>query len=369
MTSQNAFLSELEEALANGSADRRAKTLRRITDLFVFGSSHFSGDHIALFDGVFNHLIVNVEQSARKALAERLAGISNAPPTVVRTLAFDDAIDVAGPVLERSGMLDNATLVENARLKSQMHLLAISRRKTLAETVTDILVERGNRDVVLSTVGNPGARFSEAGFVRLVRHSKDDDELAKSVGSRPEIPRQHFLKLLNTASTAVRLALEAAHPDYASDVRHVVADVASAIQVNAAAASRDYAKAMALVGSLQASGSLSESDITSFAKAGKFEETVVAVAVLSALPVDLIERAMVQNRADRADTILIVAKAGGFSWPTAKSLLTLCAGKTVLSPYALDQHQSVFNRIKRSTAQQIIGFLHKPKESNSSPES
>ena len=76
MTTQNALMSELEEALSHGSADRRAKTLRRITDLFVFGSSHFSGDHVALFDGVFNHLIVDVEQSARQALAERLAGIS-----------------------------------------------------------------------------------------------------------------------------------------------------------------------------------------------------------------------------------------------------------------------------------------------------
>ena len=61
-------------------------------------------------------------------------------------------IGVAGPVLARSDLLDNVTLVENARTKSQQHLLAISRRKALAETVTDVLVERGNRDVALSVV-------------------------------------------------------------------------------------------------------------------------------------------------------------------------------------------------------------------------
>ena len=38
MVAKNAFLSELEDALAHGPADRRAKTLRRVTDLFVFGS-------------------------------------------------------------------------------------------------------------------------------------------------------------------------------------------------------------------------------------------------------------------------------------------------------------------------------------------
>ena len=180
--------------------------------------------------------------------------------------------------------------------------------KSLAETVTDVLVERGNREVALSAVQNAGAKFSETGYVRLVKRSEGDDELAQSVGSRPEIPRQHFLKLLTTASKAVRLALEAAHPQNASEIQHVVAEVATAIQAKAAAASRDYAAARALVESLRASGRLTESDVEAFARAGKFEETAAALAVLCALPIDVIERAMVQ---DREETILIVAKAIG----------------------------------------------------------
>src|SRR5262245_17229482 len=120
------LISELEEALSNGSAERRAKTLHRVTDLFIFGAGHFSDDHVAVFDGVFSHLIAEIEVSARTALAQRLAMVANAPPTTVRKLAFDDAIDVAGPVLTRSERLDNVTLVENASTKSQQHLLAIS---------------------------------------------------------------------------------------------------------------------------------------------------------------------------------------------------------------------------------------------------
>ena len=227
MSSKNAFLSELEDALANGPADRRAKTLRRVTDLFVFGSSHFSGDHVALFDGVFNHLISDIESSARAALADRLKSVPNAPPGVIRTLAFDDAIDVAGPILANSMQIDNAALVENARTKSQDHLLAISQRSSLVETVTDVLVERGNRDVALSTARNSGAKFSETGYIRLVQRSEQDDELAKSVGARPEIPRQYFLKLLTTASMTVRLALQSAHPEHAGDVQSLVGDIAA----------------------------------------------------------------------------------------------------------------------------------------------
>ena len=364
MIAQNAFINELEEALSHGSAERRAKTLRRITDLFVFGSSHFSGDHIAVFDGVFNHLITDIELSARVTLADRLAAIPNAPPKVIRALAFDDAINVAGPVLVRSELLDNVTLVENAKTKSQHHLLAISRRKSVSETVTDVLVERGNREVALSAVQNTGAKFSETGYVRLVKRSEGDDELAQSVGSRPEIPRQYFLKLLTTASKTVRLALEAAQPQNKREIQNVVAEVATAIQAKAAAASRDYAAARALIESLRASGRLAESDVEAFARTGKFEETAAALSVLCALPIDVIERAMVQ---DREETILIVAKANGLAWPTVKAVLRLCAGKRGVSAQALEQSLAVFNKLKRETAQQVIEFQRKRQATQPSP--
>src|SRR5215467_5408922 len=128
MSTPIAFIDELEEALSNGSTERRISTLQRVTDLFVFGSGHFSADHVALFDGVFSRLIADIEISARAALAHRLAAISNAPLNVIRTLAFFDSIHVVVMVLVRSVRSDNATLGENASTKRQQHLLAISRR-------------------------------------------------------------------------------------------------------------------------------------------------------------------------------------------------------------------------------------------------
>jgi uncharacterized protein (DUF2336 family) len=353
MSTETALISELQEALSHGSGERRLKTLQRITDLFMFGSSHFSPEHVSVFEGVFNHLLADIEMSARAMLASRLATVGNAPPQTMRKLAFDDSIAIAAPVLTQSSALDNATLVENARTKSQDHLLAISRRTSLAETVTDILVERGNRDVALSTARNKGAKFSEAGFVRLVKRSERDDELAQSVGSRAEIPRQHFLKLLNTASKAVRIALEAAHPEHAHEVKHIVSEAAGAIQARAAVASRDYAAARTLIDSLRASGQLHEATVEAFAKTGKFEETAVGLATLCGLPVEIVERAMVR---DREDTVLIIAKAAGFSWASAKALLMLRAGKSGLSPQAIQNCSAIFEKLKRETALQVVKF-------------
>jgi uncharacterized protein (DUF2336 family) len=84
-------------------------------------------------------------------LSIRLAPIANAPPRTIHKLAFDDEIEVAGPVLSQSERLTEAALIESAKLKGQDHMLAISRRRTLGEAVTDILIERGDQQVLLST--------------------------------------------------------------------------------------------------------------------------------------------------------------------------------------------------------------------------
>jgi hypothetical protein len=65
----------------------------------------------------------------------------------------------------------------------------------LSEAVTDILVERGDQLVALSTARNRGAKISDFGFSTLVRRAEGDDPLATCVGARPEIPPHLFVKL------------------------------------------------------------------------------------------------------------------------------------------------------------------------------
>jgi Uncharacterised protein conserved in bacteria (DUF2336) len=161
------LLDELQATLAHGTVARRVETLRRVTDLFINGAVDFSDKQIGLFDDVFQCLIDHIETSAKALLANRLAPIDTAPPLTIRALAFDDLIEVAAPVLSRSERLDDEALIETARNKSQAHLMAISTRRVLSGAVTDVLVLRGNDEVIQSTVNNPGAEFSERGFTRL----------------------------------------------------------------------------------------------------------------------------------------------------------------------------------------------------------
>src|SRR6202040_2998558 len=211
------LLDELQATLAHGTVARRVETLRRVTDLFINGAVDFSDDQVALFDDVFQCLMHHIETSAKALLSNRLAPVDRAPPLTVRALAFDDLIEVAAPQLSQSERLDDDALIETARNKSPAPLIAISTRKVLSGAVTDVLVQRGNDEVVQSTVNNPGAEFSERGFTRLVSRAEGNDDLAACVGLRPNIPRHLYLKLLAKASVTVRARLEAANPQQAEE--------------------------------------------------------------------------------------------------------------------------------------------------------
>src|SRR5487761_2169761 len=171
------IIDELISTVASGGVKQRLRILQRVADLFVAGSRGYSDQQIALFDDVLQQLSADIEVKARAKLAHQLAGVSNAPPKLTRSLAFDDEIAVAGPVLTRSERLSDADLVENASTKSQDHLLAIAQRLKLSEKVTDVLVERGDNRVVHKVAGNNGAIFSLAGYGRLTTRAQHDRKL------------------------------------------------------------------------------------------------------------------------------------------------------------------------------------------------
>src|ERR1700722_1222841 len=133
------LLDELEAALASGDIARRIDILTRTTDLFIHGAARYSEEQVGVFDDVMARLVNAIETKARAKLAQRLAPIANAPSNVIHMLAFDDDIDVAGSVLSLSDRLDERDLLISAGTKGQKHLLAISRRRTLSESVTNVL--------------------------------------------------------------------------------------------------------------------------------------------------------------------------------------------------------------------------------------
>ncbi|MFK4508899.1 DUF2336 domain-containing protein [Bradyrhizobium daqingense] len=345
------LLEELQAALSHGTVARRVETLRRVTDLFVGNAMDYSDDHVRVFDDVFQCLIEEIETSAKALLADRLAPIAAAPPGIIRALARDEVIEVSGPVLSTSERLDEATLIEIARTRGQAHLKAISLRRVLSEALSDVLVTRGNEDVVQSTVSNRGARLSEGSLTDLVTRAERDDELATCIGQRPDLPRHHYLKLVAKASSSVRRKLAAAHPELAEEVSSVVQEAAQ--RVRAATMTKQTEMARALVKSLYDDGRLNELQVTAFAEQGKFDETNAGLAALAGVAVETAENMMIESR---TEGVMILAKIAGMSWPSVRAIIAMrekLSGGSQTDMLAL---RDTYEALRSSTAQQVLRF-------------
>ncbi|WP_213771233.1 DUF2336 domain-containing protein [Bradyrhizobium sp. dw_78] len=347
------LLDELQTTLEHGTVARRVETLRRVTDLFINGAVDYSDKQIGLFDDVFECLILHIETSAKALLANRLAPIDTAPPQTMRALAFDDVIEVAAPVLSQSERLDDDTLIETARTKSQAHLMAISMRRVLSQAVTDVLVLHGDNEVLQSTVNNPGAEFSKRSFTRLVNRAEGDDDLATCVALRPNLPRHLYLKLLAKASDTVRMRLEAANPRQARNVSGAVREVTRRARSARSAVSQETAIAHALVKSLHEEGRLDEHQVEAFAEAGKFDEANAAIAALANVPVSIAENMMVETR---AEGVMILAKVSAMSWATVKAIINMRDDLSGMEPTDLEACKATYTRLRQSTAQQVLRF-------------
>jgi uncharacterized protein (DUF2336 family) len=347
------LIDELNDVVAAGDDQQRSRIIERVADLFAAGSRSYSSDQISLFDDVLRKLSADIEVKARARLARRLARIDNAPPKLIRDLAFDDAIVVAKPVLVHSLQLSDADLAENARTKSQDHLLAIARRLKLGEPVTNVLVERGDHRVVHRVVKNNGARISLAGYDKLTNLALHSRKLTLALAKRSDLPRQTFLKLLETASAAVRVELERANPEAAAAIRDTIDDVATSVQQEVRVASRRYAAMLRDANRLFNARPFTEATIHARARAQDFERTVVALVKLGPFPVDLVERALL-NKGE--DMILILAKAAGCSWTTVKELLLMHVAERRLQPADLARFFDRYKKLPRETARNIVNF-------------
>jgi hypothetical protein len=323
--------------------------LRRVTDLFLLNAGHYSADQLELYDGILKVLTAAVEVAARAELAQRLAPVDGAPVNTIRTLALDDAIEVAEPVLSQSNALDDDTLTLCITLKGQEHLLAIATRNKLSSGVSDQLVTKGNIGVLRTLASNPGAAISDLGFGILVKKSVDDDWLSERVARRIDIPEHHLRELISKASEIVRQRLRKDAPELDEIIGKILPETARPDQTKTEGLSRDYRTAELVV----TSKTLNEAAVTEFAKAKKLEEIVVSIARLSGLSTLEIERLFMSSW---SSPVAVILKAIGFHLPTVDAIYRsrLSSGEAIHND--LSQVKAEFIALRRPTAERILRF-------------
>jgi uncharacterized protein (DUF2336 family) len=354
MVATDSLIADLERALGDDSAETRAGTLQRVTDLFLGEAERLSEDQIKLFDDVLCLLIRRIETRALIELSRRLAPVDNSPLEVIRRLAWDDEIQVAGPVLTQSRRLSTGDLVEIAAAKSQAHLLAICGRHEVAEQVTDVLLSRGYQKVVLKLATNARARFSSTGYSLLVKDAQVDDRLAETVALRLDIPPRMLRQLLERATDTVRKRiLTLAPPETRGEIQRVITDVSAAIG-KAAGTQRDFREAERLVQDLEEVGQLNESAFMEFVNQRKYEEMTVALARLCHASLKLISGLLMGLR---NDALLVPCKAAGLTWTTTEAVLRNRHANYKVSDEILEIARRDYDRLSVETAQRTLKFM------------
>ncbi len=359
MTTLSSLIDEIQDTPISGLTKRQLRALTRITNLFVAGAGRHSKQQIELFDEVFKTLVSVIELETRIKLSHHLATMPSAPAALVRAFAFDETVAVAAPVLSGSEALSESDLVVNASIKGQGHLHAIARRRTLSEVITEILIERGEPDVVHTVAKNEGARFSEGSFRELVARASDDAQLALHVGMRHDIPRHHFLKLLETASASVCARIAAAHPRFTDTVQDAVTEVIDDINLEIRKHSPDHARAKLRMKRLQNWHELSEVNVHSAARAQNFEQAAVALSVLAGCPIEMSERAILN---ENPGVVQVIAKAAGCTWATVKALLLMTAADRRMSEADFAAARRSYERLETQTAKRVVEFYEARRE-------
>ena len=344
---ENSIIAELEDAVRNGSSEKRVDTLRQVTDLFLHDGERLSDDQVKVFDDVLCILVARVESRAKAELSQRLAPLDYAPFEVIQHLARDNDIAVAGEVLANSNRLRASDLVEIASTKGQDHLFAISGRTNLPEAVTDVIVDRGERRVIRKLANNASAKFSDAGYSGIVAHAEADDELTEILGLRIDLPISFLRDLLRRATDAVRARLMSV----AQEIKRILKAITSAAQVDTPA--RDFSRAEKLVKLMKDMNELNDATIVKFAETKKFDEVAASLAILNNVSTDMMARLL---EGPRSDLVLIPCKSAEWNWQTVEAVLLHRPSKQKIDELTLKVASRDYGKLSPETAQRTVRF-------------
>ena len=180
-------LESLARLTMENSEEGRQNLLREVTDMFMEQPDNLNETELAYFGEIMGTVVDQVDPAMRRNLSETISTVSNAPRDVILSLANDEA-EVALPVLQNSEVLEDKDLVRIVQDKGQEHMNAIAGRASVGETVTDVLVTKGDNTVLSTLAGNNGAEFSRTGMETIVERARDNEDLELSLSTRRDVP-------------------------------------------------------------------------------------------------------------------------------------------------------------------------------------
>lgn len=124
----------------------------------------------------------------RRILAETLKDATDAPVDIIGKLARDTDIEVSGPVLRSSPVLTDEDLLEIIRAcPIAGPLTAISQRPDIGTRITDAIARTDDVEAIGALLANPSAQIREETLDRIIDRAPDVESWHEPLVRRPKL--------------------------------------------------------------------------------------------------------------------------------------------------------------------------------------
>jgi uncharacterized protein (DUF2336 family) len=168
----------------------RHTLLRRLADVVCLPSSRVNAFERAMTADLLVDMLRQAGPDERFKVARRLTPLSEIPTTLCRVL-LRDVIDVARPLLEDCVALTDCDLIDCVRYATVEHRRLIAKRRDLAETVTEALVEGREPIVIDALLRNEQASLSAAAIEIIVAGTRENPKFVPGLLRRAELRPSH----------------------------------------------------------------------------------------------------------------------------------------------------------------------------------
>lgn len=366
MDRARACLEEIVELHKSSPESDGAELLERVVDLFFVTTDKQSAQDRDAFGEVMERMAYAADPATRAKLAERMATAELAPVELMRRLARDE-IYIARPILQYSPSLREGDLVAITRKAEQDHLKATAHRNNLTSPVTDIIVKRGDLEVLQAITSNTGAEFSSDGLDQLSRAAEIHSDLQTILKRRRELAPRVIAKLKrltdgnfwqNMAETML-MTSEDIDNKAASKSKKMNAkskNQASGSKQNQSDKPQDDEKAKPAV-------KVSESVLVEYARASEVDKTLDAFASFAELDKTMAEHCLFQAH---ISALMVLCKAHGLAPGAFTALLQIRETVTGEPTEDVIGLMRRYESMTAETAKRIISFSEKRPGANKS---
>jgi len=277
------FLSkkDVERLLRDPSPMNRAATAVKVAREFDSGS--LNDEQRGEAEAVFRLLVEDAEVRVREALSTQLKTSTNLPHDVAMRLATDVST-VAVPMLNFSEVLSDADLIEIIAAGDEDKQVAIARRKTVSDSVSDALVDTKRPSVVTKLVVNTGAEIPDGSLDKVIETLGDSEPMQMALVHRPGLSVGITEKLLTVLSDRLQAEL-VKQQDLPTDLATDLILKTRERAVVALSGDSGVEDVQALVQQLYDNGRLTPSIILRALCVGDFRFFEAALAIRAAIPV------------------------------------------------------------------------------------